>query len=74
MKVVVNQPAPQPVPPTTYDLIGLTEEEVRVLRIALAVVGPAHYRVREGSIMARYTVVRALRETGVKYPWHGELR
>lgn len=35
MKVIVNAPAPVPTPPTTYNLIGLTGEEMYMIRIAL---------------------------------------
>ena len=31
MKVIVHHPLPQPEPPSTYDIVGLTEEEVKIL-------------------------------------------
>lgn len=36
MKVTVNKPAPVVTPPATFDLIGLTQEEILALRSILA--------------------------------------
>lgn len=35
MKVKVNKPEPQPIPPTTYDIVGLTWDEALAIRLAL---------------------------------------
>jgi hypothetical protein len=36
MKVIAQTPKPQPTPPRTWDLIGLTDEEMRHLRELVA--------------------------------------
>lgn len=36
MEVIVNKPEPQPEPPTTYDLIGLSQEELDHLYTVVA--------------------------------------
>lgn len=35
MKVIVNKPTPAPVPPTTYDIIGLSVSQLVIIRDAL---------------------------------------
>lgn len=35
MKVVVNTPPAAPTPPTTYDLIGLSDEQMEILQVIL---------------------------------------
>ena len=35
MKVIVNAPPPAPRPPMTYDLLGLTEEQMELLQVVL---------------------------------------
>jgi hypothetical protein len=71
MKVILN--TPKPVPPT-YDLLGLTEAEVRTIRVALGEVNYAD-AVRGGEVnnSAAGKLWDELREkTGVTYSYNGK--
>lgn len=46
MRFKINQPPPQPVPSTTFDMMGLTEGEVKAIRASLGRMSPRDSRER----------------------------
>lgn len=74
MDVKINEPANVVVPPTTYDLLGLTEEEVRMIRMGLGAMTFYDF-VRSGGKAPDYDQVSTLwdtlrEKTGVSYSFN----
>lgn len=71
MKIIVNKPAAPP--PPTFDLLGLTEEEVRIIRAAFGQVD-MDYCVKRGVdwITFKNLSNTITRQTGVRYQMNGD--
>jgi len=73
MKVVTHNPAPAPVPPVTYDLVGITEEQMRALVMVVSRCDSGSYpeaaKVFQGLYKSGF--YRVLQDDGVytKYRW-----
>lgn len=68
MNIVANPP---PAAETTYDFIGLTEEQVRIIRVALGTTSPKKFRDRGTSAATAQALITQLKETGVTYVLKG---
>lgn len=67
MKLTKHAVSPPPPPPATFDLTGLTEADVRVLRAALGMASWGELRRRGCTQSSVATLSDTLAQTGVKY-------